>query len=234
MRYIKAFICFGISFFLFMTFQQIHNSTVVSVLKDVTDSIRVKPEADKIIHYLGLSDDKWGGAYFKLSTISDVSLTSPNKASINYENPWLSNELERMDKIEKFEAQISEIIEKSDSDLIGKSQSLIYSKIAKELIELKPSPLQSRVLIVYSDLVENQKSISFYKDSDFDRLISEPESVKAQLEKLAPLPKLYGIKVIFVYQPVDTNDDERYTAISNIYKEILEEKGATVEIVANI
>ena len=53
-------------------------------------------------------------------------------------------------------------------------------------------------------------------------------------EAQSKLPTLAGITVYLIYQPKDANDDAVYHVVSNFYKQLLESKGATVRIEANL
>jgi hypothetical protein len=110
----------------------------------------------------------------------------------------------------------------------------MYTPIARELELLSKSKSQRRILIVYSDLMENTESLSFYRKQDFEKLKTKPEQVQKYFEALAPINTLTGIEIYFIYQPTDTKSDERFRIISGFYKKFLESKGAEVNISANL
>jgi len=210
-------------------------STVeVSVLYDITEKKSVVPNIDEIISLYNF-ENKYNGGVFKLIEITDVSFNPVLFAKIDAENRWLSNEMDRDKKIKGFKSRVSEFIVKAGKDSSGKDNSSIYLPIAAELNKLAGDKVNlRRVLIVYSDLMENTNELSFYKKEDFELLNANPEKVKSYFEKLLKLNSISGIEVYFIYQPINNIDDQDYRLVSGFYRKLLESKGAKVNISANI
>ena len=61
-----------------------------------------------------------------------------------------------------------------------------------------------------------------------------PETIETIFEKKAVLPSLVGIEVYLIYQPTTAENDATYRVVSEFYKTLLESKGATVNISANL
>jgi hypothetical protein len=106
--------------------------------------------------------------------------------------------------------------------------------MASELNRLAHSVANRKVLIIWSDLMENSATISYYHQKDLTRLIKDPESLTEQLEKIQALDDLNGIEVYFICQPQDAKSDAVFGLVSNFYKNLLESKNAKVTITANL
>jgi hypothetical protein len=236
MRYVVAIVLLIISGYFIHAFlrQNQSSTTEVSLLIDVTDSSINRPLADEIISKFDFTkENKWNrGGIFRTSTISDVSFNNASEIEITSENKWLSNEFEREKKIEKFKEGISEGLNKIPSQ--RKEYSSVYLAITNSLKLLAESQSEKRILLVYSDLMENNKDVSFYQPDTYSRLVTDPDSIINILEKKAALPLLNGIEVDIVYQPLTTPKDAEFLIVSKFYREMLESKGAIVNISANL
>lgn len=209
--------------------------TEISMLWDITDNYLSQPKSNEILPLFNFSENnKWNGGLFRYSTLSDVSYTRIKETKIEAQNQWLSNELERAKQIQKFKSEIEIFINESVNDSIGKEHSSVYLPIARELNHLSESKAQRRILVVYSDLMENGLDVSLYSKDKFTLLKSNPGAFRRQLEAQQALPALTGIEVYFIYQPKDIEKDKLFNTVSAFYKQLLEEKGANVKIQANL
>jgi hypothetical protein len=82
--------------------------------------------------------------------------------------------------------------------------------------------------------MENDLDISLYSKQELELLKANPDSLKEIFEKRKALPSLPGIEVYFIYQPSNAIDDKDYRLVSDFYRSLLESKGATVHISANL
>ena len=213
--------------------RQMSTTTEVYLYNDVTDLQIAKPNLDEIISLYDF-DNKYNGGIFHLAKLTDVSYNQSAEAKIASVNPWLSNELERNKEISNFKDQVLESITNTEKDSTGRVNSSIYLPLANSLNELSNSKMQRRILLVYSDLMENTLEMSFYKKENFALLTTNPQKVQNYFEKLAKLNSLTGIEVYFIYQPKDNLSDQKYKIVSDFYRKMLEDKGAKVIISANI
>lgn len=210
-------------------------TTEVIVLHDVTDSLLARPIASEILSLYSLEGaSKWDGGYFQLSTLSDVSLSRSKRIVLQPEMSWTSNELERKKQIEKFQKGVKEILDAASKDSIGKKQSSVYLSISRALHTLSTSKSSRKILIVYSDLMENTKELSFYSDEELKVLTANPESVRHKLDQMASLLKLDGIEVHLIYQPMNVEADEHFRIVSTFYQKLLTDRGARVFIEASL
>ena len=208
--------------------------TAVTVMRDITDIQITQPKLSDIVSLLNLENYQWNGADVRFADITDVSYNHTFEASISKENHWLGNEFDRSKKVKNFYAQITQILATVEKESTGKNNSSVYIPIANELKRLSQGPAQKRILLVYSDLMENTDSLSFYNKTKFSLIKSNPDVIQKYLTAQAPLQKLDGIKIYLIYQPSNTGTDEEYKIVSGFYKKLFESKGATVEITANI
>lgn len=205
----------------------------VAVLRDITDKHFAQPNTEEISRLYDFEKGKWNSAKFRLSNISDVSYNPANEASIEAENEWLGNEFVREKKIKKFNGEVNIILGDSANEKNGKPNSSVYLPIIRELNRLSQSTAEKKVLLVYSDLMENQKELSFYDGKKLKLLETKAETIRQFLEKQQGLSDLKGIEVHFIYQPANAEADKKFRIVSNFYKNLLENKGAKVLIGAN-
>ncbi|MFA6089451.1 MAG: hypothetical protein WC755_06310 [Candidatus Woesearchaeota archaeon] len=209
------------------------NITEVIVLRDITDNHLAQPNTNEILSLFGL-ENKWNGGIFHFTTITDVSYNQTEIIKLEPRNEWLTFELDRDKEVKKFKNDISEIFTNSEKDIIGKKSTSVYAPTVNELNKLSKSKAQNRILLLYTNLMENNSNISFYDNGTLSKLKTNPDSIQKYFESQVPLQKLNGIKIIMIYKPSDEKEDEDYKIVSEFYKRLFESKGAEVEIVANI
>lgn len=210
------------------------STTEVAVLQDVTDTQLASQDATEILGLYQFSEDKWNGGVFRFSTVSDVSMNKIQGVQINAAYRLLSNELERGKEVKKFQKEVLEIIQGANSGSSGKNNSSVYLALAKTLNALSESKAGRRILLVYSDLMENVQEVSFYNKSELEILKSHPDYFEEKLEGWLPLQPIAGIEVHLLFVPADVISDKNFRTISEFYRKLLESKGAKVFIEANI
>jgi len=209
-------------------------TTEITVMRDITDSILPQPNLKEILSLLNPENSIWDGSNFRFIDISDVSHNYVNETRIAPENPWLANEFDREKKVKEFNLEVSTIIKNAGKEKIHKDNSSVFFPIATELNRLSQSSADYRYLLVYSDLAENTDDFSVYKEKDFVLFQTSPVTIRRYFESQVSLKNLKGIHVYLIYQPSNVHADREYNAIAGFYKKLLEEKGAIVEITANI
>jgi hypothetical protein len=230
---LSIFTVIGMAIFFIACTHQPLTTTEVVILKDVTDKSLSQPNANEVLSLYG-QEKASSGRIFRFSYISDVSYNKTLEAKLEAESEWSSNEFERKNKIKQFQNTVADMLTDSIKETPGKNYSSIYIPIANNLYILSQSKSTKRVLIVFSDLMENTANLSFYRQKDFSLLKSKPEQIQKQFESQATVSSLTGIEIYFVYQPSDPISDERFQAVSKFYKKLLEDKGAKVTISANL
>jgi hypothetical protein len=208
-------------------------TTEIIVWDDVTDEYLSHPDPNEILS-LGdfTGDNKWNGALIRYSTLSDISYNTITEIKLPAENKWLSNEIERDRAIKTFKEKLAKTISSNDS--IGKNHSFLYVPIARELNRLSKSKSQKRIVVIYSDLMENDPDFSFYDKHVFSSIESNSDSVKGHFESQEPLSALFGIEIYIVYRSSDVAKDMEFRIVSELFKKMFQGKGATVYISANL
>lgn len=209
------------------------HETTFSIMRDITEPQELHLDPTELIEQLDLNQHKHDAFTFRFIDLSDVSMNQITQFSLKASPVLLSNEIARDKEVKEMESTILAHLNNVDQDLLGRSHSSIYLPVAKELMILGSSGSDRKVLVVYSDLLENTDQLSFYKEQSTAMLQSNPKGIKSIFESIQPLPDLKGIQVYFVYQPNSQNADILYKRISTIYKDILTEKGAQVYIQPN-
>jgi hypothetical protein len=209
-------------------------TTAVSEIVDITDPFVAKPKPNNAVSLFDLNNNLWNGASFRLLYITNVSYNPMFEAKIEPENQWLCNKFQRTDKVKTFYTNINTIISNTATQVVGKDNSAVYFPIANELNKLSQSTATKKYLIVYSDLMENSSTLSFYNKESFDVLKTKPEEIKRYFDSQMKLNNLTGITIYLIYQPINAMDDEKYRIISEFYKAMFESKGASVEIMATV
>ena len=213
----------------------LHNSdTEIVLVRDITDSFLSQPKLNEITPLFGLDNNQWQGIKFRFIDITEVSYNRTYEANIKEENQWLSNEFERRKKVKNFYAEAARILNTSAKETIGKDNSAVYMPIAQELNRLSQSNSNKKILLVYSDLMENTNKMSFYDKQKLELLKTNPDSVSKYFEKQTPLESIQGIKIYFIFQPDGIEEDEEFKIVSGFYKKLFEAKGAIVQITANL
>ena len=97
------------------------------------------------------------------------------------------------------------------------------------------SNADKQLVIIQSDMLDNSFIFSAYDKGKMAQLEKSPDFLAKLLDQHAPITvqSLDKMKVLIVYQP-NASTDYTFRIISERYKAYLQNKGATVEIVANL
>lgn len=210
-------------------------ATTVVVLRDVTDTFDAQPDVGELLELFDRSvAGRWNGAHFYASTVTDVSYNRVSEAHLPPASRWLSNELQRDIDVKQFQADVSSIVAVVSADTVGRPHSSVYQAIALQLERLSEEISEKKVLVVYSDLMENSPDLSMYEKATFNALQTNPDSIAAVLAQQQPLPSLTGIEVYLIHQPLDAVTDKQFRVVSGFYRDLLQSKGATVHVSANL
>jgi len=209
----------------------------ISILSDVTDPKFTRPDINEILEMQGFADVKhpemWNGITLRATVLSDVDLNRVKTAQLKPQNPWLSNEFERAKEISRFREQAGNLMQ-GLQDENGKNQSSIIKPIYEEALRLVNDSSDEKVLIVYSDLIQNTLGLTLYTATGLKTFTNENDSLNYLFERYPFPTSLKGLKVYLIYSPLDAVDNERYMKISEVFKEYFEKSGATVIRSANL
>jgi hypothetical protein len=110
------------------------------------------------------------------------------------------------------------------------SNSECFRTIADELSFLSENNSNERILIIASDLMDKSDLLDCYTAN-----LSNPEQIAKQLDQANLLPQnLTGINIIFLFNPRDRNEDQKFSLIVEAYKILLRAKGAEIKVQANL
>lgn len=207
----------------------------ISVIQDFTEEQIAKPIAEEIIGLFELDSNKWNAAELTYGYFTDVSFNRQTTISLaDGGSRLLSSSFTRDKEVQRFTDSIKTFFLSIDDDSVGRSHSSIYLPLVSELTRLSQSTATTKILLVYSDLMENEKSLSFYDKKTISSLRTDSAQVIAMLEAKAVLPDLTGIEVHLIFQPENAAQDELFQLVSGFYASLLESHGATVTIAANV
>lgn len=211
---------------------------VYSVLFDRTDSLIATPSSQELEGFTGIKNTS-KTIVLRYAEISDVDY---NKVSQlirpNSQNGLLSNAVKEKRKQDAFTKEFKALFSTKNS-VVPTEHSSIFQSILNEVYHLEAMPkINTRSLIVYSDLMENTlNGISFYKVSDLKLLFSSPEKIALRLLSQvdrARLPKTPSTKVYVVYIPTDNGDNNRYKQLQEVYRLLFKELNITISFTANL
>lgn len=213
-----------------------HQVTEVVVLWDITELHEPIPVASEILQLYNLDTNPENGAVLRFSYASDVSLNRETVFSLPPSgNSLITNQFDRTREIEKFKQDVTAFLDSITSDTVGRPQSSIYLPVATTLNELANNSQSDRkTFLLFSDLRENTQNLSFYDKHTLALVANDTAAITAILQSEMPLGNLSGIKVHLLYQPNDATDDTGYRYIAALYRGMLESKGASVFVSANL
>ena len=139
-----------------------------------------------------------------------------------------SNGMLRQQECKKFIANVDQELQN-----LGGSQESKTTTIYLPLCQMAQKMQgDNKVIIVISDMMENNERISFY--GVLDQLEKKPEQFVKKLESIQSLPSLTGFTIYFLYTSTDIKRDREFTVASRFWKTLLESKGATIKIASNL
>jgi hypothetical protein len=242
MKSILILLSAGMLFSCGKSLDQPTRSVSVAVIVDTTDYRNIIPEADPLLELYRFDTALYTEAYFRLTTITDKSI-SP--VSESYLESGEKTEKRNTRGIPHFrEGNISLFYETVRScfhdfqnldTALTLKHSECYRVIVQELTYLMNQPFSNeKILVVFSDLMENSDIVSFYDDESFAKITRDPQDLQNSFGIAQPLPgSLLGVRVYFVFQPRTREEDLQYRKVSSFFKTMLEEKGAIVTIQAH-
>jgi hypothetical protein len=203
--------------------------TDLTVIVDKTDRMTAYPTADEITSQLGLKDDLWQGVRITATYISDKDINDVTVLTLESENQWSGNIMMRKAKIQHFVKQLQHCL--SEMKYSGTCPySIIYRTIARQADKLATSNAHRKLLLVYSDLYENDTDLNFYERNKMNRLRTNPLSIALQLETTEPLKRLIGLQMWLIYNPTSYKQNQAYMTIAEFYQHLFTTHGAVTHI----
>ena len=217
-------------------------SSKVILIEDITDSFAVRPLPEPVLALFNLSKNKSQEAEFNYVLITNKVLNPDQR--IHLGNAETTEEANTEDDVHNREKLIKTFCATVRTALVDdpdrfkteekSDQSEVFCTISSQLRKLAGSHFDQRTLVVFSDLMENGSSrFNAYGGSAREQLQQEPEAVGKMLQEHCPLPdNLKGIRIVFVFQPRNRQEDEQYIEMMSVYEPLLESRGAKVSFQA--
>lgn len=221
---------------------EIKHSMYITTILDITDQNKVLPDAEAIIKLYEFNSDKNIEAGFKICTLTDKQL-NPDK-SLHLSDGSITEKDNIQDDPsyrEKLIVSFYDAIRKAVADLITANKGVpplhnseCFRTISTEIQAMINNHAEKNILLVFSDLQENSELFNCYKKSNQELLHKKPTQVSRIFEDAHLLPKdLRFIKIYFVFAPGNREEDKMYMGMIEVYKKLLEPRGATIIVQAN-
>ncbi|MCC6283650.1 MAG: hypothetical protein IT262_23800 [Saprospiraceae bacterium] len=213
-------------------------TTAVSVLCDVsekeyTDSAGYRKDRAMFTGFIVGDTSKPGneGGYIRLTALNALSQNTVHSATLPSPEAGIlgSNPLNRKDEINAFQQQVTAIF-----DNFGRAyrkdagQSKIYQGLCRELTRLADDKADRKIMVVYSDFLENSALFSLYPPHNLKYLQDPIQFADSVLRQDCPLPNLNGIDIYLVAYRTESNDEAVNQALK-FWETVLEHAGARVE-----
>ncbi len=207
----------------------------VTVIRDVTDSGMAYPKSEEVNSIFDIKGNTWRGIDFQFTLIADVEYGPEYDLHLLGRNFFHSNELERKREIGNFRNKIDSLLAIPQKP--SREYSVVFPVVIREATRLMKNPASKKVLVIYSDLIENTDTISLVKLSAQKAIQRQGAGLWTQLEQIyqTQLPSnLNGLDIYLVYQAKDLYASSEFKAISGLYRQQLEQRGARVMITSKL
>lgn len=179
------------------------------------------------------SNPKKKVSYYQ-SLITETHLNKVFSAHLPSASPNGYNKFKRAHKIKMFMSEIDTALQELNHVKYGRQTSSIFIPVAQTINKIARTNADKQVLLLNSDLFENTFILSKYDKAQMKKIANAPKSLEEILDRETPVNhRLDKMTIYIVHQP-DIETDEDFYIISQIYKNWLEQKGAHVEITANL
>lgn len=211
-------------------------SSIVSVVPDITDDHTLFAKADALLQLFNCDVYFSGHCIFRIRPITDRQLTPisycmlPN-AHVTEMNNTQDDPQHRRKTIEAFYQKVKQLIADFNTRYdtiqeLGNSECI--RSISEELQYLASDTSDRKFLVVYSNLREKSDLLDSYSNSDLTSVM-----IATTIEDLRLLPdQLKGITVFFVFEARDRPEDRIYMKLAEAYKMVIERRGGIVNLQA--
>ncbi|MFN8266483.1 MAG: hypothetical protein U0T31_00615 [Chitinophagales bacterium] len=231
--FLALLISMGIYFLIPIFKTQIHGSEI-TVFIDKTDVQKEQLKVNDIVSLLDIDKHIWQRNKVELQTLSNFQYNNVQEKELPFAFFLVSNPKKRKKDIQQFKTELDSALQSIYDIDSGRTRSSIYEPIVRTLNAVSQSKAHKKILIVQSDLQENTQIFSVYRESDYLLLQRNREQIIERFTKVLALQNIQDIEVYLIYQPKSDADNDRFILMANLFKEILEQKGAIVHIGSNI
>lgn len=186
------------------------------VYEDIADDV------DKYLELMQLEDGA-SANYGTVKLIPIHDLGAARKATVKLKpgkSKMEGNRYLREQEVDAFKSKLLDKVAEMNERYGGKplSGSQIFEPIRKGVKKLNASDANHKVMVVYSDMLENSSLANFHKTG------KDHEAMMAKFEAKKGIDDLSDIE-IFVVHPIDKNNDAKIQASGDFWKDYFVTKG---------
>jgi len=210
-------------------------NTYLSVLVDKTDATYVELDSILIADLYGYDRrNLWNGSFFRLIGLTDRQYSRIIQYSISPGSRTKDLIVVRKKEVSDMLRSASAAIEKINASSEAKDNSILWEAIIRELnYAANVKGATRKVILIYSDLLENSSWFSVYKDGKPVIPETDRDEVRKFFLEHVEIQNLSGIEIHIIHKSRSYKEDEVFKYMSQLYMELLQEYGATVIIGAN-
>ena len=184
-------------------------------------STQMEADLDKYLQLMSLSDHSRNYGKVKVFPLHDIASTLSQSAKIKEGKPALEgNKYLRQKEVASFRDKLAEKLSMINGEYADQPlpNSHIYHPVCKGFRKLQDSDADRKVVLVYSDMLENSDLANFHSGKpDF-------EKVKDRLDKACDCGDLMDIE-LYVVHPIDKQNDKKIKNGWIVWQQYLQRKG---------
>lgn len=209
------------------------DSIAVSVVGDFTSPLERNPDTSEVYRIMNLDNDSriYSSMTMRYRCISDISMTPVQTISVPGVSMLLSSDMERIEKCRAFKQNLRHIFEEGQKNgSVPQTRSCIYSVLVNEAQAVMKIPASEHYLLIYSDLLDNDKNLNMYSKIVREQVEKRPLEVIKSMKSVADLGNVSGLRVIILYQSKqgDAETTEEMVKVSSkFYQKLFTSAGAT-------
>lgn len=209
---------------------------VYSFLFDATESHIQRPNKEELLRFISYQKrDKF--THIRMSKLSSVDYNTVQEFILPKENTGLfANALEEKKSMRKFKRELFQYLDAKDTVIADYRESSIFDPMIQELNYLSNlKGYNNKVLVINSDLMENNSWSSFYRKSDLRLLhYKRKKLVKRFLKRIDTTQDFTKISVHVYYLPQNTKDNNRFKHLRMLYTDIFNALDIPIVFAANL
>ncbi|RZN78890.1 MAG: hypothetical protein EVB11_13115 [Winogradskyella sp.] len=210
-------------------------SKTVSVLFDITDPLIAHPDASELYKLLD-ADNTNQNLHIRYGEISEVDF-NPVSELIRpaSKTGLLSNAVEEKQRMRGFGKDLEALLVRTDS-LTPQDNSSIFLPIISEVKVLQSmDSTMDKTLIIYSNLMENNSLVSYYRYNDLWLLEHQPEVLlEKYLLKAKGINPSDSLRILFIYIPENDKANTQYQNLQQLYRMVFDRLGIPISFSANL
>lgn len=202
---------------------------------DTTDPFLAFPTASELNDYMKVVNTH-KRIIFRYRECSSVDITPSQQFVREAEQRGLfANQVQEKRKARAFKKGLAQLLSNVDTTSVS-THSSIFDPVVNELKKLSNiKNVDRKMLILYSDLMDNTVWVSFYRHADKKLLYGHsPHLVQRFATKLGHIKRDSTISIHVIYQPRDVYDSERYKHLRWLWSEVFTAHNISISFSANL